>query len=192
MTDPRAPVFAAIRKELPDLFSDRGNILALDNLLDAFGFPRAQAGKRKVGAKGIALMHRWEGCKLEAYPDPGSKDGNPWTIGWGATGPGIRKGVKWTQEQCDARFEQDLQKYADQVSKAIGDAPTRQEQFDALVAFHYNTGAIGSATLTKKHKAGDYEGAALEFRRWVRNDGRVMKGLVNRRADEEALYRSGS
>ena len=77
------------------------------------------------------------------------------------------------------------------MAKAIGDAPTTQEQFDALVAFHYNTGKIGNATLTKRHKAGDYEGAAKEFRKWVFNDGRKMQGLVNRRADEEKLYRGG-
>ena len=66
-----------------------------------------------------------------------------------------------------------------------------QAWLDALVAFHYNTGKIGSATLTQKHIAGDYEGAAREFRRWVFNDSRKMQGLVNRRADEELLYRGG-
>lgn len=144
---------------------------------------------REVGPKGIALMHRWEGCELKAYPDPGSADGKPWTIGWGATGPGIEPGTVWTQEQADARFEADLPKYAAGVSKAIGDAPTTQEQFDAMVAFHYNTGKIGSATLTKKHNAGDYAGAAREFGKWTLNDGKRMQGLVNRRADEAKLYR---
>lgn len=144
---------------------------------------------RKVGPKGVALMHRWEGCKLKAYPDPGSADGKPWTIGWGSTGAGIAPGTVWTQEQADARLEQDLQKYADQVSKAIGNAPTTQDQFDALVAFHYNTGAIATATLTKRHNAGDYAGAAKEYAKWVKNDGVTMKGLVNRRADEAKLYR---
>jgi lysozyme len=165
-------------------------VAALDAALDALGVPRDDApAKRKVGPKGIALMHRWEGCKLKAYPDPGSRDGKPWTIGRGSTGPDIGPGTVWTQEQADARFEKDLEKYAAEVSKAIGDAPTTQEQFDALVAFHYNTGKIGSATLTKKHVAGDKAGAALEFRKWVNNDGRRMQGLVNRRADEEKLYR---
>jgi len=148
----------------------------------------APATGRKVSPKGIALMHRWEGCELKAYPDPGSKDGKPWTIGWGSTGPDVTPGTVWTQAQADARFERDLQKYADQVSKAIGAAPTTQEQFDALVAFHYNTGQIGSATLTKRHIAGDYAGAAKEFAKWRFNDGKEMKGLVNRRADEAKLY----
>jgi len=185
----RAAIFEAVRDAArPGLFSDPGNIHALDNLLDAFNVPREATSKRKVGPKGIALLHRWEGCELTAYPDPGSRDGHPWTIGYGSTGPGIVEGTVWTQAQADARFEQDLVEYADAVSREIGNAPTTQDQFDALVSFHYNTGAIEEATLTKKHKAGDYAGAAAEFGKWVKNDGRTMPGLVNRRAAERKLY----
>ena len=42
-----------------------------------------------------------EGCRLTAYPDPLS-GGDPWTIGYGATGPSISKGTVWVQEQADA------------------------------------------------------------------------------------------
>ena len=52
----------------------------------------APAAAMKTSAKGVALMHEFEGCRLNAYPDPGSRDGAPWTIGWGSTGPGIAKG----------------------------------------------------------------------------------------------------
>ena len=145
--------------------------------------------KRRVGKAGLDLIHSFEACRLKAYPDPGSDDGNPWTIGWGSTGPDISRGVVWTQEQADARFALDIQRYADEVAQAIGDAPTTQNQFDALVSFHYNTGAIRRATLTKRHIAGDYENAAKAFALWNKNDGRVMKGLVRRRAAEAALYR---
>lgn len=187
----RKPIFDAVRKLLGRPFT-QAEVTALDWAIDeAEGaiIVTAPAPERKVSQKGIDLMHRWEGCELDAYPDPGSDDGNPWTVGYGATGPGIERGVRWTQAECDERFERDLEKYARQVSKVLGNAPTTQDQFDALVAWHYNTGAIATATLTKKHKAGDYEGAAREFRRWNRNDGRVMRGLTNRRADEEKLYR---
>ena len=94
------------------------------------------------------------------------------------------------EAQADARLEADLVKYADEVSRAIGDARTTQHQFDALVSFHYNTGAIATATLTKKHKAGDYAGAAKEFARWNKSGGRVMAGLTRRRAAEAELYSS--
>lgn len=157
-----------------------------------------RAGPRAIGAHGIALIKRFEGCakkrrdgRIEAYPDPGT-GGDPWTIGWGATGPGIGPGTVWTRESCDARLEADLERYASDVARALGDAPTSQQQFDALVSFHYNTGAIARATLTRKHVAGDFAGAAREFDRWCYAGGRVMKGLARRRAAEAALYRKGS
>ena len=127
---------------------------------------------------------------IAAYPDPGT-GGAPWTIGWGATGPGIGPGTVWTQAQCDARLEQDIARHARDVDRALADAPTSQAQFDALVSFHFNTGAIARATLTRRHRAGDHGGAAAEFARWNRAGGRVLPGLVRRREAEAALYRQG-
>ena len=154
----------------------------------------APSHPRRIGASGIALIQRWEGCarrrsdgRYEAYPDPGT-GGDPWTIGWGATGKDITSGLIWTQAQCDARLEQDLRRFADDVARALGDAPTSANQFDALVSFHYNTGAIFKATLTRLHKAGDFAGAAAEFGKWVHASGQRLAGLVRRRADEAALY----
>jgi GH24 family phage-related lysozyme (muramidase) len=94
----------------------------------------------------------------------------------------------WTQAQCDARLASDLARYAAEVAAAIGDASTSQAQFDALVSFHYNTGAISRATLTRKHRAGDTAGAARKFARWNRAGGRVLEGLVRRREAEAELY----
>ena len=151
---------------------------------------------RTIGDAGLALIKKFEGCAslrldglVEAYPDPAT-GGAPWTIGWGSTGPDINRGTIWAKAQCDARFEDDLRKYASEVAAAIGDAPTNQTQFDALVSFHYNTGAIGRATLTQKHIAGDFRGAAREFTRWNRANGRVLKGLSKRRQAEAQLYAS--
>lgn len=183
----RKPIFDAIRAVKGTIAP--GDVDVIDLALDRIGIPRDGPAPRTVGKKGIALMHKWESCRLKAYPDPGSKDGKPWTIGWGSTGADIGPGTVWTQEQADARFAADLVKYAADVSRAIGDAPTTQDQFDALVAFHYNTGKIASATLTKRHIAKDYAGAVAEFAKWRFNDGVEMRGLVNRRADEAKLYR---
>ena len=158
--------------------------------------PAAPAAKgRKLGKKGAELIKSFESCedrmpdgKFKAYPDPGSRDGKPWTIGWGSTGPDIVPGTVWTQEECDRRFEEDIVSYVNEVAAAIGDAPTTQNQFDALVSFHYNTGAIREATLTRRHKAGDFEGARQAFAWWNKNDGKVMRGLVRRRKAEADLY----
>lgn len=116
--------------------------------------------------------------------------GAPWTIGWGTTGPDIKKGLVWTQKQCDDRFAADLGQFAKQVAAAIGSAPTTQHQFDALVAIAYNIGMgnFSKSTLLKKHKAGDHAGAQAQFAVWNKAKGKVMVGLTRRRAAEAALY----
>ncbi len=162
------------------------------------------ATHRSIGGAGLALIKRFEGCarkrtdgQFEAYPDPGSSlsrtgsgSGDPWTIGWGATGNGIRKGTVWTQGQCDAQLDADLARFAREVAHALGDAVTSQAQFDALVSFHYNTGAIARATLTRLHRAGQFEQAAAEFGEWVHAGGKRLAGLVRRRKAEALLYQS--
>lgn len=197
MTDPRKPIFDSVRAAAPvGVFDRPGNIAALHQLLDRMGVAcRADVPARSVGPAGVALIKRFESCarpladgRFAAYPDPGSNSGGPWTIGWGSTGPEIGPGTVWTQAECDARFARDLQRYAGEVAEAIGHAPAAQHQFDALVSFHYNTGAIRRATLIRRHVAGDYAGAKNEFAKWVYNDGRKMAGLVRRRAAEAALY----
>lgn len=145
----------------------------------------------RLSAKGQKLMHSFEGCKLAAYPDPGSRDGHPWTIGWGSTGPGIAKGVTWTQAQADARFAADIDaKYGKAVNEMVKGYKTTQHQFDALVSLCYNIGiaALRGSTVMRKHKAGDYKAAADAFAMWVKNDGKFMKGLLRRRLAEADLY----
>lgn len=199
----RKSIFDIIRRVLGRPFRP-AEVDAIDAALDVAqserckhdnAFGETLPGQRRVGPEGISLIKRFEGCArrradglVEAYPDPGT-GGEPWTIGWGATGAEISRGTVWTQAQCDERLEVDLARYAAEVDRAVGTSPTTQNQFDALVSFHYNTGAIGRATLTRKHIAGDLAGAAREFDRWCYAGGRVMKGLARRRAAEAALYR---
>ncbi len=198
----RKPIFDTLRRILGRGLR-QSEVDRLDDVLDDLpqdsvpGVPH-YAPPTQVGPEGIALIKGFEGCakkladgRMKAYPDPGT-GGEPWTIGWGATGPGIGPGTVWTQDACDARLEADLVRYAEDVAAALGDAVTSQWQFDALVSFHYNTGAIARATLTRKHKLGDFAGAAREFDRWCHAGGRVMKGLARRRAAEAALYRKGT
>jgi GH24 family phage-related lysozyme (muramidase) len=144
----------------------------------------------------LSLVKQFEGCaekqqdgRFTAYPDPGS-GGDPWTIGWGTTGTDVKPGVIWTQQQCDDRLGVDIGSFAGKVSAVIGGANTSQHQFDAMVSFAYNVGIgnLSSSTLLRKHKAGDFAGAAAEFGRWNKAAGKVMNGLTRRRAAEAALY----
>lgn len=197
----RKIIFDAVRRLLGRGFRAR-EVAALDAALDralredsALAPADGSPGPRSVSRAGIDLIKTFEGCArlrgdglVEAYPDPGT-GGEPWTIGWGATGPDIAPGTVWTLALCEERLAADIAVHAAQVSDAIGDAPTSQGQFDALVSFHYNTGAIARATLTRRHVNGDLSGAAREFARWNRAGGRIMAGLVRRRAAEANLYR---
>ena len=190
------------------VFKTAADVQAFDRAIDEYSrvlaatvpAPRPSQGLgRRVTKSMVDKMHNFEGCRLEAYPDPGSKDGHPWTIGYGATGPGIGPGVVWTQEQADARFLSDLAKFEDGVTRLIGSAPTTQCQFDALVSLAYNIGldedkdviaeGLGDSSLLRAHIAGDYATAARKFLDWRFNDGREMKGLLKRRKAESAHYK---
>lgn len=151
----------------------------------------AHSGALRASDKGLALIHSFEQCRLEAYPDPGSRDGNPWTIGWGSTGPGIQRGTVWTQQQADERFKADIAGREKKLNEILAGTSTTQAQFDALLSLGYNIGmdALAGSTVMRRHKAGDYEGAATAFGMWNKNDGKVMRGLVRRRTAEAEMYR---
>lgn len=143
----------------------------------------------RISANGIAVAHYFEQCRLVAYPDPGSKDGKPWTIGWGHTGPEVVKGLVWTQAQADAAFVQDLDKFERAVLKCVK-VTLNQGQFDALVLLAYNIGAdaFGKSTLVRILNNENYGAVPPQFARWNKNDGKVMRGLIRRRVAEAALW----
>ena len=193
----RKVIFDSVRLMLGRKFS-QSDVVRLDHAIDIAAETPGDGGTifepAEISAAGIALIQKFEGCArkrsdglVEAYPDPGS-GGAPWTIGWGSTGKGVMPDSVWTQQQCDDRLASDLRRHAADVRDTLAGAPATQGQFDALVSFHYNTGAIRRATLTRMHRDGDYRGVLAEFARWNRAGGRVMKGLVRRRAAEAKLY----
>ncbi|MCW2405022.1 GH24 family phage-related lysozyme (muramidase) [Sphingobium sp. B1D7B] len=195
MTDPRKPIFDAVRAAVPGVWGDPHNIQAMDNLLDAYGVPRA-SGEMRVSPAGIKLIQDFEGFakalpdgRVQAYPDPAT-GGAPWTIGWGTTGPDVRAGTVWTRDQAQKRFEAHVSEFANGVTRALAGSATTQSEFDAMVSLAYNVGLanFSSSTLLKKHKAGDKVGAKAEFARWNKAAGKVMAGLTRRRAAEAALY----
>lgn len=146
----------------------------------------------KTSRDGIALIKKWEGCRLTAYPDPGT-GGEPWTIGYGHTSaagePKVKKGMKITQQEADDILVRDLVKYESAVMKALTVLPT-QNQFDAMVSLCYNIGpgAFAGSSVVKKFNASNISAAADAFRLWNKAGGRVMQGLVNRREDERKHF----
>ena len=101
-----------------------------------------------ISEKGIALIKRWEGLKLEAYDD----GGGVFTIGYGHT-DGVSPGDKITQDEAEALLRNDLGWAVDAVNRMVG-VKLEQHQFDALVSWVFNVGssAARKSTLVRKLK----------------------------------------
>lgn len=150
----------------------------------------------KISSNGIRVIQYFESCRLDAYPDPAT-GGEPWTIGWGHTGPEVKKGLRWTQAQADAQLLKDLERFEREVDGLLAVRPT-QGQFDALVSFAYNVGSdidadklpegLGDSSLLRFFNAQDMRRAQAEFSKWVYANGKPMRGLKRRRAAEAALF----
>lgn len=143
--------------------------------------------KMKLGTKGDALIKYWEKLKLVGYLDGG---GVP-TIGWGHTGYGVRVGKKITKEVADALFDTDTSSAVAIINKLVT-VPLTQNQFDTLVTFTYNVGnaAFAGSTLLKKLNAKLYAEVPAQLSRWNKDNGKVVKGLINRRNAEIELWNS--
>ena len=137
----------------------------------------------KLSLNGVNLIHEFESLKLEAYLD----GGGVWTIGWGHTGPDVYEGLTCTKEIADAWFIEDVSEAEVVVSHNVS-YPINQNMFDALVSFEYNTGGLTKSTLLKKINEGDLVGAAREFPRWNKDNGKEIRGLTRRRLREQALF----
>ena len=143
----------------------------------------------KLSKVGIDLIKSFEGCYLKAYKCPAGV----WTIGWGTTEPidGVKphEGMVITQKQADELLIKNLNGYENAVNEYVTYS-INQNQFDALVSFAYNcgNGALKTSTLLKKLNAGDVHGAANEFLRWNKANGKVLNGLTRRREAERKLF----
>lgn len=124
-----------------------------------------------------------EGLRLSAYLCPAGK----WTIGYGHTGD-VKNGDVITRHQAEVILEYDLHRFEQAVERLAPKA--NANQFSALVSFAFNlgVGALEKSKLLKELNAGRVLNAANEFDRWVYAGGKVLPGLVKRRAAERALF----
>lgn len=145
----------------------------------------------RASENGINLIKQFEGCRLTAYQD----SVGVWTIGYGWTQPvdgkPVAKGMTITQQKANQLLTEGVAQYENGVTNLVT-VPLNQNQFDALVDFAYNLGvnALKGSTLLKKINAGDYAGAANEFRKWNKAGGKELAGLTRRREAEKSLFLS--
>lgn len=134
---------------------------------------------------GLAILKRLEGLRLTAYRD----GGGVLTIGYGHTGKDVAEGRVITAEDADELLRDDVAE-AETVFNSVTTS-LNPNQRDAITCLVFNIGkaAFKGSTLLRTLNAGDTEGAAEQFGRWVYDDGKVVEGLVRRRAVEEELFR---
>lgn len=138
----------------------------------------------RTSQRGLSLIKSFEGLRLQAYKDAVGV----WTVGYGTT-RGVKAGMSINKEQAERMLVNDVQCFEPEVERLVT-VPLSQNQWDALMSFTYNLGSanLESSTLLRKLNAGDYAGAADQFPRWNKAGGKVLPGLVRRRAAERDLF----
>ena len=141
----------------------------------------------RTSEKGVALIKKYEGCKLTAYkPVPTEQY---YTIGYGHYGKDVQKGQTITQARADELLVQDLRKFESVVNDLH--INLRQQQFDALISWIYNLGAGNFAVSTFKKKITNLnadEAITDELVKWVNAGGKPLLGLKMRRVEEANMW----
>ena len=140
---------------------------------------------RKITQDGLDFIQDVEGCKLYAYLDTGGV----WTIGVGHTGPEVVKGLTCSMEQALQWLKEDSEEAQKAIRQSVEGLLT-QNQFNALVSFVFNVGinAFKKSTMLKLINKGDFDGAAKEFTKWNKDNGKEILGLSKRRILEQSVF----
>lgn len=157
----------------------------------------------KVSPQAILMIKHHEGVRYRPYKCPAAL----WTVGVGHVLYPAQGALKapdrmayplkpadarvWSAEEVDALLSADLGRFEQGVSRYCPAAAVgNQNQFDALVSFAFNLGlgTLQRSTLRAKFNRGEFDNAAEEFMKFTKAGGKVLRGLLNRRTDERALF----
>lgn len=145
------------------------------------------SGEMTVSERGVELIAKYEGCRLEAYKCPAGV----WTIGYGHTAGVVQGQTLPSKEAAKALLKEDLKKYGGYVNacvrKGLITFPLTQNRFDALTSFCYN---CGNGNLQKLVTGRDAATVADKLLAYNKGGGKVLAGLTRRREEERALFLS--
>lgn len=132
----------------------------------------------------ISLIKKWEGCELSSYRCPAGK----LTIGYGTTvypdGTPIKEGQYITKEYADVLLLDYVQKHIYPIFKKIPyDLSLDQRRAIASLVYNIGEGAFLRSKLYKAICNKDIEGIFKNWD-WIKSNGKVLKGLAKRRAEE--------
>lgn len=148
---------------------------------------------------GIAFIQSWEALRLTAYTATADEaQRGIWTIGYGSTywpnGKPVKQGDTLADEaEASLLFSITLDDFEMAVCSQLV-WPIEQHRFDALVSLAYNIGAqaFRSSTIARMLQSSDaepdHQAIASQFLRWNKQSGKVLAGLVRRRAEERKMY----
>jgi lysozyme len=144
--------------------------------------------KMRTNKAGIDLLKHFEagtGFEEKAYWDA---MGKVWTIGWGFT-KDVKEGDRMTEAEGNARLAEEIRDYERTVESACS-IPPNENQFAAMVCLSWNIGrlAFQKSEVLKYHNLQRFQQAAASFANWRRSGGKVVNGLIRRRAAEAELY----
>ncbi len=136
---------------------------------------------------GRKFIEQFEGLFLHTYNDG---VGVP-TIGYGHTSaagpPQVYYGMVITEAQADAFLAADLASVEADVNRLVAIA-INQNQFDALVSFHFNTGALGRSNVLRAVNTHQLQLVPNDLMMWTHAGGHVLAGLVRRRKAEGVMF----
>lgn len=151
----------------------------------------------KISDQGLAALELEEGVVLRAYRDVAGV----WTIGAGLTAAsGVVKpaaGMVITRQEADELLREALRRYEAEVEIAMTvttNAVTRpqQNEFDAGLSFHWNTGAIGKASWVRRWQQKAARAVIIDsLKQWARSGGKVLPSLEARREREALMLLDG-
>jgi lysozyme len=136
----------------------------------------------------LRIIRAFEGCRLRAYLDAVGV----WTICWGST-RGVKQGDTATQTHCDMLLASEAGGFMLKVLQLCPELAPYPARLAAVTSFAYNLGlgALSASTLRRKIRRKDWDGAGAEFPKWKFGGGRVLRGLVLRRAAERKMFDGG-
>lgn len=145
-----------------------------------------------INQAALDLIKVSEGWVDHWYPDPGT-GGEPWTCCYGHTSaagpPRYTAGQTFTIAEGEAILRQDLAG-TEATVKQLVKTPLNENEYGALVSFVFNIGGgnFAGSTMLRLLNVGELSQAAGEFGRWTHAAGKVLPGLVTRRAAEMKLF----
>lgn len=140
----------------------------------------------KISKSGLQMIKNFEGLLLVAS----NKLDGVWTVGYGCT-VGVKPYQRVTEKEAETMLLREVAKHETYVNKYVNQLKLNQNQFDALVSFSYNCGCgnLKNLVADKNGKATrDKETIAKKMLLYNKCNGKVMRGLANRRQKEHDLF----